>query len=55
VTDIAAAAKMTGNSPTIFLDVYASHIRAEDEDRLVSGVSSEFGKVCESEDRKKQS
>jgi integrase len=53
VTDVAAAAKMTGNSPTVFLDVYASHIRAEDEDKLVNGVSSEFGRVCEIENKKK--
>jgi integrase len=44
VTDVVAAAKMTGNTPTVFLDTYANHIKSEDEDKLVSGVSEAFSK-----------
>jgi hypothetical protein len=47
------SAKMAGNSPAVFLNTYASHVRAEDEDKLVNGVSSEFGRVCEIENKKK--
>jgi hypothetical protein len=54
VTDVAAAAKMAGNSPTVFLNTYASHVRAEDEDKLIDGVNEELLRINIEESKKKK-
>jgi integrase len=45
VSDVSAAAKMTGNSPTVFLNTYANHVKAEDEERLIKSVANAFDSI----------
>jgi len=42
ITDVAAAAKMQGNTVSVFLETYANHVKAEDQDLLIKRVQEQF-------------
>jgi len=42
ITDVAAAAKMQGNTVSVFLETYANHVKAEDQDLLIKRVEDQF-------------